>query len=203
MTQLTYKTDDSFFTTVLPPFSYYGASVKSWFMKNNYARFRYIKDIEVEREFWNVAQVQDIYPGIKTISVVLNPWARMRYAYLRLCEMQQSNDTLYADLSSIDFGSFTDFIVSLPNQQPIGDFKFTLATPVSDWISNNGMSVDFVLKDESLSEDFTCLQEYFCDKTPLEIPKKLPSYKRFYNKTTKSIVAEVFKKDIDRFGYKF
>lgn len=172
-------------------------------MKSNNSKFRYIRDIEIEKEFWDVAQVQDIYPGIKTITIVLNPWARIRYAYIRLCEMKKNNDTSYLDLSTTDIGSFSDFVKRLPTMQPVNNFSFTLATPMSKWIYNEQTSVDFILKDEALEEDFKPLQQYFCIDVPLDLPAKLPSYKQFYNKTTKEIVAELFKEDIEKFNYVF
>jgi len=172
-------------------------------MKNNNSKFRYIRDIEIEKEFWDVAQVQDIYPGIKTITIVLNPWARIRYAYIQLCEMKKNNDTSYLDLSTTDIGSFSDFVKRLPTMQTVNNFSFTLATPMSKWIYNEQTSVDFILKDEALEEDFKPLQQYFCIDVPLDLPIKLPSYKQFYNKTTKEIVAKLFKEDIEKFNYVF
>lgn len=205
MTSLNYKTDDSFFTTVFPPFVFYGTSVKFWFADNPTAKFRYIRDIEVETEFWNIQQVQDIYPGIKTISIVVNPWARMRYAYTQLCKMKEIGTDSYLALLKLD--SFEEFINSLPTMEPTGNFWFTLATPMSRWFDytedGEEKTVDYILKDNTITEDFQKLQDYFCAKTPLNLPKKLPSYKKFYNKQTKEIVATVFKEDIDRFNYKF
>jgi len=202
---LTYKTDDSFFTTVFPPFVFYGTCVKFWFANNSSSKFRYIRDIEVETEFWKLEQVDDIYPGIKTISIVVNPWARMRYAYTQLCKMKEISNDSYLKLLQLD--SFDEFINSLPTMQPTDKFWFTLATPMCKWFdyAQDGelKTVNYILKDNTIAEDFQTLQDYFCTKTPLDLPKKLPSYKKFYNKQTKNIVAAVFKEDIDRFNYKF
>jgi hypothetical protein len=202
---LTYKTDDSFFTTVFPPFVFYGTCIKFWFANNAVAKFRYIRDTEVETEFWNTGQVQDIYPGIKTISIVVNPWARMRYVYTQLCKMKEISNDSYLALLQLD--SFDEFINSLPEMQPTDQFWFTLATPMCKWFDytedGESKTVDYILKDNTIAEDFKELQDYFCTNTPLDLPKKLPSYKKFYNKQTKEIVASIFKEDIDRFKYKF
>ena len=48
---MNYKNDDSFFTTVLPPFVCFGWSVKSWLLDDDAAKFRYIRDYEIESEF--------------------------------------------------------------------------------------------------------------------------------------------------------
>jgi hypothetical protein len=207
MNSLTYKNDDSFFTTVIPPFVFYGSTVKRWFSQNTAAKFRYIRDMELEKEFWNIEQVNDMYPGIKTISVVVNPWKRMYYAYTQLCKMKSSGDTSYLDISILKLDSFDDFINSLPTMEPIDSYWFTLATPLSKWFDyaedGRGKTVDYILKDSTIKEDFQSLQDYFCTDTPLDLPKKLPSYKKFYNKQTKAIVADIFREDIERFGYKF
>jgi hypothetical protein len=205
MNLLTYKNDDSFFTTVFPPFVFYGSSVKVWFAQDNSARFRSIRDSEIETEFWNVEQVQDVYPGIKTISIVVNPWARMRYAYTQLGKMKEVGTDTY--LESLKLDSFEEFINSLPTMTPLNKYWFTLATPMSKWfdytVDGKVKTVDYILKDNNLAEDFRELQDYFCTDIPLNPPKKLPSYKKFYNKQTKEIVATIFKEDIDRFNYKF
>jgi hypothetical protein len=190
---------------VFPPFVFYGTCIKFWFVNNSSAKFRYIRDIEIETEFWKLEQVDDIYPGIKTISIVVNPWARMRYAYTQLCKMKEISNDSYLKLLQLD--SFDEFINSLPTMQPTDKFWFTLATPMCRWFDyvqdGESKTVDYILKDNTIAEDFQTLQDYFCTKTPLDLPKKLPSYKKFYNKQTKAIVADVFKEDIERFGYKF
>ena len=103
MNSLTYKNDDSFFTTVFPPFVFYGSSVKVWFAQDNTARFRSIRDSEIESEFWSVEQVQEVYPGIRTIGIVVNPWARMRYAYTQLCNMKEVGTDSYLELLKFKF----------------------------------------------------------------------------------------------------
>jgi len=203
----TYKTDDSFFTLILPPFSFYGFSVKNWFANHGIAKFRYIKDIEIEREFWNLQQVHDVYPGIKTITITVNPWARMRYAYLELRKMEKAGNTVFLDLSILKLDSFDDFIMSLVDMKPIGAYWFTFATPTTRWVEYQQVdkteTADIILKAEQLEKDFKTVQDYFCSDVPLLVPKKLPGYKRFYNNTTRAIVGEIFKEDIERFGYKF
>lgn len=212
MTQSTFnfKTDDSFFTTVLPPFTYYGTSIKKWLEAESVSRFRFIRDIEIEKEFWNLKQVDEIYPGIKAITIVVNPWARMRYAYLSLCYMKEAGDYSYltkAILDMIPLDTFEDFIVSLQDKKLVEPFWFALSTPCSDWITytEDGQvrETAYILRDNYLAEDFKAIQDYFCMDRELTIPELLPEYQSHYNDTTKAIIAELFKKDIDRFGYTF
>ena len=197
---MNYKNDDSFFTTVLPPFVCFGWSVKSWLLDDDAAKFRYIRDYEIESEFWNVAQVNEVYPGIKTIAIVINPWARMYYAYQQLLEMKSLEDPRLGDLSQLELDSFTKFIKNLPaTSSKIGDFWFSITTPICNWIEN----ADYILIDTSLQQDFRTIQDYFLSDSELVVTEELPNYKEFYNNTTREIVATVFKDDIARFGYEF
>ena len=197
---MNYKNDDSFFTTVLPPFVCFGWSVKSWLLDDDAAKFRYIRDYEIESEFWNVAQVNEVYPGIKTIAIVINPWARMYYAYQQLLEMKSLEDPRLGDLSQLKLDSFTKFIKNLPaTSSKIGDFWFSITTPICNWIEN----ADYILIDTSLQQDFRTIQDYFLSDSELVVTEELPNYKEFYNNTTREIVATVFKEDIARFGYEF
>jgi hypothetical protein len=204
----TYKTDDSFFTTVFPPFIYYGWAVKSWLSNNDIAKFRYIRDAEIEQEFWNIQQINDIYPEIKTIAIVVNPWSRIYYAYNQLCMMKENNQLSSLDLNFLKLDSFSKFVTDLPNlPASVGNFWFSLTTPMCKWfdceVDGESRTVDYILKDISLISDFQVLQDYFCAGESLRIGSSLPCYKEFYNKKTREIIATLFKEDIERFNYEF
>lgn len=71
-----------------------------------------------------------------------------------------------------------------------------------------GEEMDFIIRFENLQADF----EKLCEKvgaTPITLPHinyvKTPHkhYSTYYNKKQKEIIAERFKRDIDRFGYNF
>lgn len=205
---MNYKTDDSFFTTVFPPFLYYGWSVKSWLLNDENAKFRYIRDYEIEQEFWNLEQIEDIYPDIKTITIVVNPWTRVYYSYQQLCIMKNNKDDRLLNLDQLPLDSFSKFVNALPAMpDELGNFWFSLTTPMCRWIDyevdGELKTSDYVLRDISIEDDFQKIQEYFCSNIPLELPKKLPSYKNRYSKKTRDIVNNLFKEDIDRFGYEF
>lgn len=205
---MNYKTDDSFFTTVFPPFVYYGWSVKSWLLQDENAIFRYIRDYEIEQEFWNIEQVNDIYPEIKTITITVNPWARMYYAYQQLHAMKQANDYRLVDLTDIPLDTFSNFVNSLPSMPATnGDFWFSIPTPICKWIDYevNGdvKTADYILRDYALEEDFQKIQEYFQSDVPLAIESTLPDYREQYTSETQKIITDVFKKDIERFGFEF
>jgi hypothetical protein len=207
---LTYKDDDSFFTTVYPPFIYYGFSVKKWFAENGMAKFRFLRDYESEREFWNLEKIDDYYPGIKTISITVNPWARVRHMYNTLSSMKQAGDNSYFNaelLDQIPLENFNKFVYSLPNVEPVSPFWFSLSSSTTKWTEYNAggviKSVDYVLREGHFEEDFAPIQEYFCTTQPLDMPNKFAKYRSYYNKGTRTVVEQLFTEEINRFGYNF
>jgi hypothetical protein len=203
MNSLTYKTDDSFFTVVIPPRCAYGFwTFHQWFQQNSTARFRVIRDSEVEEDRLTLAQIDDIYPGIKTLGVVMNPWARAYYSYKQSILNVESQKIISQRYKGVDFSSFDNYIPSLLNCTT-DDTVLHPTTNQLHWVSKDGKLTDYLIRIEHIHKDFKPLQDYFCTDIPLTLPKKPPSYKKFYNETTKEIVATVFKEDIERFNYKF
>jgi hypothetical protein len=205
-----YKEDDSFFITVFPPFIRYGYHIKKWFATSGISKFRFIRDEECEKQFWSLEMIHDMYPGVKTITIVVNPWARMKYAYDSLCYMKAYNDNTYFDssvLSSIPLHNFKDFIASLPDMKPIENFWFSLSTPLSQWTdyTKDGVthSVDYFLREGYLVEDFKPIQDFFYSDNALEELEPPPDYRKFYTATSQKLVAKIFQEEIEKFGHKF
>jgi hypothetical protein len=76
-----------------------------------------------------------------------------------------------------------------------------------DWITINGeIEVDFIGRHEYLQEDFNVVCDYLSFE-PITLPVYNKTdhehYSTYYNEDTKAIVAELFAKDIEYFGYKF
>jgi hypothetical protein len=204
---LNYKNDDSFFMMVRPPFTIYGTAIKKWFDDNPQSRFRYIKDPETEKEFWNLKLIDETYPGVKSIMVMVNPWARMKYAYDTLLALSELENNDYdIDVSLFELESFDLFIKSLPNMTSSNLYWFDITTPLVDWLEYDvdGVTkqVDFIIRDTDMSEDFKPIQEYFMIDIPLA-SIELIDYKKAYAKETKDIVSKIFAEDIKRFKYKF
>jgi hypothetical protein len=206
----TYKDDESFFATVFPPFIHYGFCVKNWFATSGISKFRFIRDEECERQFWNLEQINSMYPGIKTITIVVNPWSRMKYAYDSLCYMKQHNDNTYFDsdlLSEIPLDKFKNFIAALPDMVPVDPFWFSLATPLNRWIeyNDNGVmrQVDYILREGHIAEDFKPIQDFFCSGYTLDAPSTTLDYRKFYTKSTAAQVEKIFQEEIVRFNHSF
>jgi hypothetical protein len=202
---LTYENDRSFFITIIPPFVYNSEVVTTWLLENEKSKFRYIRDQQCEEECFNIQQINEYYPGIKTIAMIINPWTRMVNAFQQLQNYKLSPSPEHKipwEILSLD--SFDDFIFSLKNPKPIFDYWFTLATPQIKWLEDGDLKADYILKAETLAEDFRPIREYFCsdDELILESLDHIQD-RQYYNETTKKIVEEVFKEDIEKFGYNF
>jgi hypothetical protein len=201
-----YKTDDSFFIGIYPPFVYHGLAIKNWFIHHDIAKFRFIRDFEVEKEFYNLEQILDVYPGIKTVGVVLNPWARMRQAFVNFNELKTAGNTKYALnvelLNKIELDNFDKFIHQLAEFPHDEKLWFDMTTPLMSWLSHGANHADYILRGEYLEEDFRPIQEYFCLNFPLVLKPNI-EYKDFYKTKTKKIVDKLFEQDIDHFGYRY
>ena len=199
---ITYKEDDSFFTMLVYPGMLHRLSIIKWFEENNHAKFRFVRDQESESEYFNLTQVNDIYPGIKTIAVVMNPWLRVKYSYDMICKLKDENRQIPATTFNFDLENFESFVSNIDTAQK-NNYWFTPATQQTEWLTNVDQQADYILRAEHMDEDFKIIQDYFCSNQPLTRQDTIPQYKEFYTARTRRIVAKLFKNDIERFGYKF
>ena len=203
---MNYKTDDSFFTVVLPirnPIKCW--DIYKWANEDANAVFRFIRDTEIEESRLTLKEVNEIYPGVKVIGAVVNPWARALWAYNMTINPPERHPGV-AEVSkyfkNIDFTSFDAYVNSLEHCELI-DTRVHPSTPQSHWLSYNNTQSDYILRAENLNEDFKPLQEYFKTDKPLGIDNFTIDYKQHYTTTTKNLIEKYFKEDIDRFEYEF
>jgi chondroitin 4-sulfotransferase 11 len=137
---------------------------------------------------------------------VRNPWDRLISCYMY--RTQGGNGTvedrerarLYPD-NFTEFCDNIDAFISLPNE--------SMFIPQYRWISDekDNLLVDFVGKVENIEADF----QHVCNELGIKRHVKLPhinksvhgDYREYYNKNTQLIIAKVYEKDIERFGYTF
>lgn len=201
---LTYKSDSSFFMYVKPPGTYVGVNIlRRWFQESPSAKFRLIVDKELDDNFSNLKEISEFYPGIKTFAVVVNPWARIKIIYDDLSRIE-------SPISHMAGCDFELFISKLSDIETNTNWPFSFSPLASqvDWLeyidsAGNLQTVDYVLKSENLEQEFKVIQDYFICHTPLDSAVEIPNYRDCYNDRTRSIVAEYFKKDIERFNYEF
>lgn len=208
MNAQTYKTDDSFFTCLVTPGNLHRLAIFKWFENISQAKFRFIRDQEIETEYFNLQQIDDIYPGIKTIAVVTNPWRRAVQSYTDTCKFRAENRDIPATVFDFNLDNFDSFVYSLTTLPSSSKYWFTPTTPQVDWLQykqedNTTKEVDFILRAEKIDEDFKIIQNYFCTDTPLILKDKVVPYRKFYNQETRDIISNLAAADIKRFGYKF
>ena len=203
---MNYKNDDSFFTVILPirtPLKYW--DIYKWAEKDPNAVFRFIRDVEIEEDRLTIKEVNELYPGVKVIGAVANPWARALWAYNITIDPPVGYpgvEQVSKYFKNIDFTSFDAYLNSV-EQCEIINTKAHPTTPQSTWLNYDGINVDYVLRVEHLNEDFKFLQEYFETDAPLGVDDFKINYKQYYTSTTKNIIEKYFKKDIELYGYEF
>jgi hypothetical protein len=204
---LTYKTDDSFFTVLITPGDLHRKAIFKWFENTPQSKFRFIRDNEIESEYLNLQQINDIYPGIKTVAVVTNPWLRVVHAYKTIHHLKTESRDIPANSFDFNIDNFENFVCNLKNIPKNDKYWFTPITPQADWLEYNTLdgicTVDYLLKSETVSEDFKSVQAYFCASNPLVELDVLPDYQKYYTKQTRNIIADISARDIERFGYEF
>jgi hypothetical protein len=198
----TYLNDDSFFTQIAIPGQFGNISLLKWFSSSNVGRFRIIQDDEADADFLNLAERLELYPGITTYTVVMNPWARALFCYQQLKTCQEQNiDNPF--IKYFDMTSFEKFVMSWSTEK-FEQSQFTLDSPQVDWIVSGDQTVDFIFQAETLTEDFQVIQKYFTQEDkPLEIVEMYPDYRDKFTEPMKEKIRQLFKKDIEYFGYEF
>lgn len=200
----TYKTDSAFFSYVVPIGSIDMYCIFDWMRTVNQARFRFIKDSDIETKKLTLKQVDELYPGVKTIAIVSNPWARMRMLYLGFTDQAHREDLAkIVNNLGLKLDSFESFVLNLQLVKSTADIPFTPATPQCYWTEYDGKQVDYILKSETLVEDFKVIQDYFCTDFPIHVRGSMPEYREHYTEEMKQAVAALFKDDIEKFGYSF
>jgi hypothetical protein len=215
----TYKTDDSFFIVLAPQESCYSSwPVQRWLLQTDSAKFRLIKDEEVDADRLTLEQVQDIYPGIATIGVTINPWARIVQKFWALSRLSKAGkelaNTLFPSVDLTDFESVVNTGLKDPTimQNELVQNQYVhIFFPQLKWLSQDSPTgkkyCDFVIRGEHAQKDVKPLADYFMidpKKTDsIDFNQPLVDYKPYYSSKTKKIVATYFAEDIDYFKYKF
>jgi len=141
---------------------------------------------------------------------VRNPWARLVSAYHFLLKGgMNSTDKNWAKINLIEFSSFGDFVRSWVNDENINSYIHFI--PQYKFISdgNGVIKADFVGKTENIETDFPIvIAKLGMDSALLHLNETKnnsdsKSYMDLYDEETKGIVASVYARDIELFGYKF
>jgi hypothetical protein len=140
-----------------------------------------------------------------TFTFIRNPWERFLSEYFYIIKSgPQSKIYGYAKEFQETFPTFKDFVK--------GNYKKWIFTGHDhlqvDFVlnANKNKMINFIGRCEDMQTDF----EYVCKKLgmnkiklPYRNPTKHKHYTEYYDKETKEIVANIYNKDIEYFGYKF
>lgn len=206
----TYKDDDSFFNFIniikVPTGK---REMYEWLLDHEASRFRFILDREADNDFLNMKQREELYPGIKSISIVMNPWKRALVSYRELkTKADETNDPKF-EIYKLD--TFESYLYQIFNNLKLEDFMpnvwFDFNTQQKDWLvyelNGNIKKAEHILRLEYINEDLKPLQDYFLNGRTLDIFDPNQDYRDYYNNRSIDIVANVFKDDIELFGYDF
>ena len=148
---------------------------------------------------------EDVVEKSFIFSFVRNPWDRIVSLYCfwkNSTYLTDKNQSDYIVKNNLDFKSF---VINLMQMDSIF-YQKRHPMPYIDFFFMNPSNIDFIGKFENFQEDFNVV----CDKIGIPHQKlshvnkgKHKHYTEYYDEETKQIVAELYAKDIEYFGYTF
>ena len=138
---------------------------------------------------------------------IRNPWDRFVSTFFYLKKNDKNEKLLNEARKKVSDYSFTSFVKKKLHLEKteFNEFYFIHFRPQIHFLESLD-NIDFIGKLENIQEDFNII----CDKIGIphqELPHKNKTkhkhYTEYYDEETKSIVAELFAKDIEYFGYEF
>ena len=206
----TYKDDNSFFNFIpiikVPTGK---RELHEWLLDHESSRFRFILDREADDDFLNMKQREELYPGIKSIAIVTNPWKRALISYndLRIKFEETKNPRLeiYKLETFESYLNQTFYNLKLKDFMP--DVWFDFTTQQIDWLTYNSngnvKKAKYILRLEHINDDLKPLQDYFLNSRTLDVFDPNLDYREYYNNRSIDLIANLFKDDIKTFGYDF
>jgi len=191
-----------------------GSSFEQWCYDN----------IEYDRQqkHCTLLDAKNIWPDLgTTFTFVRNPFDRMVSLFhfigqraVERIEMRskgirtkkstnQKDDLLIANYYNLGFENWlVEHSQNIHNPFDLGIWMYERKTPMVYWTNNN---IDIVIKVEEFADKFKILESLFNRKIELQHLNKTSrkNYKEYYNNNTKSIIENIFKEDLETFGYEF
>lgn len=126
---------------------------------------------------------------------IRNPFDRIVSLYWYVKQNDPRDKWIY------NFNNFTEFVYGI-DEGIKGDLR-----KLSDYIcdDNGNILVDFLGRIENLAEDFKIVANKLNIEGNLSYhnTSKHKNYRDYYTKDTKKIIEQIFKDDLERFGYEF
>jgi hypothetical protein len=152
---------------------------------------------------------QPEYEDYFKFTFVRNPWDRLVSAFLFLKKGGTNKaDRQWAGENLSRFEDFDSFVTKWVDRKNVNKWKHFV--PQYKFLCLPGARtpvVDFIGYFEHLNEDFINVQKRLGSHTNLQHLNKTDGgkrdYREYYTETTKKIVADVYREDIQIFGYDF
>jgi chondroitin 4-sulfotransferase 11 len=153
----------------------------------------------------NLKTVKLYYPDAKSLSVVRNPWQRI-YSFYTIV----TTDLYWDGWSSEHFETEKDFNKWIAAYaDPEVDFQFPrwfdrFTNMYEFLIDDDGNYADFILKAETLEEDFKQVQDYLGLDQPLPNITEFQNhyeYRNYYSSESAEVIRKMFEKDCELFKY--
>lgn len=127
----------------------------------------------------------------ETFAVVRNPWDRIVSLWSFWSKFEGNQNI-----------TFDTFVKNLKSYKLEESSWFTFATPQKAWIPDG---VTYLLRFETLENDFKVIQKKLGCSEPLpHINNSIrDDYHKYYTDETRAIIAQVFKDDIDSYGFNY
>mgnify|MGYP001042947676 FL=1 len=177
-----------------------GSSIQKWLLENT--------DCTHWKLHCTLDQAKEKFPNIKySFAVVRNPWDWAVSSYFYEYKKIEHNLALIKDKPYLINTNKDKYNVKLQYQK-----KNFLDNGFEYWLTNGHIApqskfleVDYVLKFESLANDFKKIQDLLHIDTPLPHINKTrrDNYKKYYNENTINYVYNKYIEEIKTFGYQY
>lgn len=137
---------------------------------------------------------------------VRNPWDRLVSGYTYMVRKQSKGaDTAEWIEFLKNFDSFEDFVLRWVSEENVERHKTFVPQHRFVYDKHGMMSLDFIGRYETLREDYDQVCKILAGGDPLPHANKSErvDYRDYYTPRTRDIVARVYAKDIELFGYAF
>lgn len=180
---------------------------KEWF-RPNFKSF-YVDDWMINHP--NLRMVREKIPTGKTFSVIRNPWMRVWSFYRKI-----SKEGYWLDWNGVagsKLKPFNEWVADYAD--PAWDFRFPRWfdrwTQMSEFVEYRDLNgklhtVDFLLRAETLEEDFEQIRDYLNCYIPLpdiSMHQETTDYRQYYTDKGAECVYKIYGRDIEKYKYSF